>query len=592
VSLLKELPYIIVHRNLLSAVARMTTPVNFLSRACLHSVRRVSTFRTKALTAPDTDGPRSGRSFHTLKSAHKLLYPFTSEAPEITSTKNISGTTNKKYTSPDPFDPFDDADTLSATEREQFKRKLQATVPQRVTGSTRIGSKPPPEIPPNVSADQLETPEVMLTTLPNGVRVVSFETYAQFSTIGVFTEAGSRLETKNETGVTDLLETIAFGDNAAYTREQSFDMFQDWGGRIRMPVHQRDQLMYLMDLLRPNVSKAVHSLAQSICYPLFTDAEIEDAKMALEFKDKHRQPHERLSEAVQRSAYGADQQLGQPHYCPAEAIPLLTGDIARDYYRRQVLNNPKSMVVSGAGVEHDYLVEHVEKGFGHLQQQDSFISPLVPSIYKGGEDRQKVATEDGLTHVALSVGIGGWKSDDLVPVCVIQTLLGGGSAFSSGGPGKGMYSRLYRQVLHRYHWVESCLATQSLANEAGLWVISGATRPDKCREMVQVLAEQLARLSVDSVTDEELDRARNMLKNNVLTSLESRLIICEDLGRQICTYGHRENVAATMAKIEAVSKEDIRALAVRAMQNPPSIASVGDDLSTVPYHSELTSWFR
>jgi len=33
---------------------------------------------------------------------------------------------------------------------------------------------------------------------------------------------------------------------------------------------------------------------------------------------------------------------------------------------------------------------------------------------------------------------------DVVVECVMDTLLGGGSSFSAGGPGKGMYSRLYR----------------------------------------------------------------------------------------------------------------------------------------------------
>ena len=50
------------------------------------------------------------------------------------------------------------------------------------------------------------------------------------------------------------------------------------------------------------------------------------------------------------------------------------------------------------------------------------------------------------------------RDDDVVPVCVVDTLLGGGSSFSAGGPGKGMYSRLYREVLNAYAWVESANA--------------------------------------------------------------------------------------------------------------------------------------
>ena len=34
--------------------------------------------------------------------------------------------------------------------------------------------------------------------------------------------------------------------------------------------------------------------------------------------------------------------------------------------------------------------------------------------------------------------------DDLVGIVILQQLLGGGDSFSAGGPGKGMYTRLYK----------------------------------------------------------------------------------------------------------------------------------------------------
>ena len=39
------------------------------------------------------------------------------------------------------------------------------------------------------------------------------------------------------------------------------------------------------------------------------------------------------------------------------------------------------------------------------------------------------------------------QDDDYVKFCVLNTLMGGGGSFSAGGPGKGMYTRLYLQVL-------------------------------------------------------------------------------------------------------------------------------------------------
>lgn len=68
----------------------------------------------------------------------------------------------------------------------------------------------------------------------------------------------------------------------------------------------------------------------------------------------------------------------------------------------------------------------------------------------------------------------GWHDPDLVAMCVVQILLGGGDSFSAGGPGKGMYSRLYRELLNRYYWVEGAEAFVNLHNETGVLGIAGA----------------------------------------------------------------------------------------------------------------------
>jgi processing peptidase subunit alpha len=353
-------------------------------------------------------------------------------------------------------------------------------------------------------------------------------------------------------------------------------------------------------LLRPNVPQAMQLLSQVLTQPQFTLDEIQTAKQALEYQGMDLPPQLVLGEALQAAAYGSDQQLGQPHLCLQAPVGLehLTSDVVQAYWNRQFLSNPQGLVVAGAGVKHEDLVDLAGEYFGHLHQQpegaDSASMMAVPKtcVYRGGQDRRVLPTTDGLTHVAVGLHVGGWHSEDLVATCVLQTLLGGGNSFSAGGPGKGMYSRLYRQVLNRYPWSESAEAFTAFHDESGVWGISGSTFPHKAREMVQVFSEHLARLAVEPVSDEELSRARNMLKCNVLTQLESRLVLFEDLGRQILTYGKREDIHTTCARIDAVSQADVQALAANALTQPPCVAAVGDDVSQVPFQEEVAQWFR
>jgi processing peptidase subunit alpha len=73
-----------------------------------------------------------------------------------------------------------------------------------------------------------------------------------------------------------------------------------------------------------------------------------------------------------------------------------------------------------------------------------------------------------------------------------------------------------------------------------------------------------------------------MLKSNVLTQLESRLVLFEDMGRQILTYGYREDSKVMSQKIDNVTKEDLMDLVKRAVSNPPTSAAVGDNVDFLP----------
>lgn len=58
-------------------------------------------------------------------------------------------------------------------------------------------------------------------------------------------------------------------------------------------------------------------------------------------------------------------------------------------------------------------------------------------------------------------------------------MMGGGGSFSAGGPGKGMYSRLYLNVLNRYHWIYAATAYHHSYADSGLFCIHGSSHPSQ-----------------------------------------------------------------------------------------------------------------
>ncbi|ETI21456.1 hypothetical protein G647_07803 [Cladophialophora carrionii CBS 160.54] len=159
------------------------------------------------------------------------------------------------------------------------------------------------------------------------------------------------------------------------------------------------------------------------------------------------------------------------------------------------------------------------------------------------------------------------SSEDIYAQATLQTLLGGGGSFSAGGPGKGMYSRLYTNVLNQHGWVESCVAFNHSYTDSGLFGIAGACEPGRVGHMVDVICRELQALTLDSgfssLNLAEVNRAKNQLRFSLLMNLESRLVELEDLGRQVQVHGRKVGVKEMCEKIDALTVADLRRVATQ-----------------------------
>lgn len=124
-------------------------------------------------------------------------------------------------------------------------------------------------------------------------------------------------------------------------------------------------------------------------------------------------------------------------------------------------------------------------------------------------------------------------------MCVLNMMMGGGGSFSAGGPGKGMYTRLYTNVLNRYHWMFSATAYNHAYADTGLFCIHASAPPTHIREMVEVIVREMVAMAGE-VSEQELQRAKTQLKSMLLMNLESRPVVFEDIARQVLATGHRK----------------------------------------------------
>lgn len=170
-----------------------------------------------------------------------------------------------------------------------------------------------------------------------------------------------------------------------------------------------------------------------------------------------------------------------------------------------------------------------------------------------------------LSHIHIAFEAFPISSEDIYALATLQTLLGGGGSFSAGGPGKGMYSRLYTNVLNQHGWVESCVAFNHSYTDSGLFGISASCSPAKVTQMLEVMCRELQALTLESgyssLQPAEVNRAKNQLRSSLLMNLESRMVELEDLGRQVQVHGRKVGVKEMCRKIDELTVQDLKRVA-------------------------------
>lgn len=144
-----------------------------------------------------------------------------------------------------------------------------------------------------------------------------------------------------------------------------------------------------------------------------------------------------------------------------------------------------------------------------------------------------------LAHVVIGLEGTSHQDPDFVASCVLNLMMGGGGSFSAGGPGKGMYTRLYTNVLNQYHWMYSATASNHVYSDSGLFCIHVSAPPQHIQNAVKVITREMVAMAAEPGS-EELRRAKTQLQSVLLMNLEARPVVFEDIGRQVLATGSRK----------------------------------------------------
>lgn len=414
-------------------------------------------------------------------------------------------------------------------------------------------------------------PETRVTTLSNGLRVATEDYGLPTCTVGIWIDAGSRFESEKTNGTAHFLEHMAFKGTSRRTQTDLELEVENMGAHLNAYT-SREQTVYYAKAFSKDLPKAVDILSDILQNSTLGEAEIERERGVIlrEMQEVETNLQEVVFDHLHSTAYQGTP-LGRTILGPSENIKSITAKNLRDYINTHY-KAPRMVLAAAGGVNHDELVKLAEQHFGGLSSDNNTeVQSLQPCRFTGSEIR--VRDDDyRLAHVAISVEGTSWSDADTIPLMVASTLIGSWDRSMASGGNLG--SRL-AQASGKYNLCHSFQAFNTCYADTGLWGVYFVTDRMKIDDFMMALQDEWIKLCTQ-VTEGEVQRAKNLLRTNMLLQLDGSTAICEEIGRQHLVYNRRLPLQELDERIEAVNANVIRQVCMKHIYDKcPAVAGVG-----------------
>ncbi|WP_291298073.1 pitrilysin family protein [Elioraea sp.] len=403
------------------------------------------------------------------------------------------------------------------------------------------------------------TDTIRTTRLPSGLTVVT-ETMPHVGTVslGAYVAAGTRHERPEENGASHFLEHMAFKGTARRSAAKIAEEIEDVGGHLNAYT-ARERTAYYAKVLKEDAPLAADIIADILQHSVFDAEELERERGVIlqEIGQANDTPDDIVFDHFQTTAY-PDQPMGLPTLGTEDVIKAMPREALVSYMRQHY--TPHRVVVAAAGaITHEAMLDLVAQHFTALPE-GSADAPL-PARYAGGEFRE--AQELDQVHLVLGFPSMAYDDPQYHAGLLLSTLLGG-----------GMSSRLFQEVREKRGLVYAISSFLSPYVDGGTFGIYAGTGEKEVAELVPVVLGELAAVQ-QAVTEDELRRAKAQVKASLLMSLESTSSRCEQIAHHIHTWGRVIPMEESLAKLAAVTTDDVAAAARKMFRAAPTLAAVG-----------------
>ncbi|MFT8972963.1 M16 family metallopeptidase [Zymomonas mobilis] len=380
--------------------------------------------------------------------------------------------------------------------------------------------------------------------------------------VGLYSNVGARSEPDRYSGLAHMVEHMVFKGAAGRNARMIAEAAENCGGQLNAWT-ARDHTVFQARMLSEYWDLGLELVADLVRSPTLDGEELEREKGVVlsELGESYDTPDDIIHDYLQSVAF-KDQALGRPVLGNETSIKAIDRPALSQWVKQYY--QPEGFVLAAAGkIDEDAFLKMAESRFSDWGKGQ----PLAVEKAKFTTGRYDDHRDSDQTHIAL--GYRGFSYQDIRShaSALLASILGG-----------GMSSRLFQILREEEGLVYSVYSWSQSWIETGIFgIYCAADKKDASKALT--LIRQIMADTVESVSEEELQRAKAQARAGLLMNLEGVAARCDHLGRQIQIHNRIVNPSEVVEWIDAVSLDDIRSVGQYSLSQGEALASVGDGLT-------------
>ena len=394
-----------------------------------------------------------------------------------------------------------------------------------------------------------------LEELENGLRVATLPmTHMESVAVGIWIRAGGRFEEAKNNGISHLLEHLLFKGTANRDMMTIKQEIEGRGGSFN-GFTSEEHTCYLVKVLAKDAELGLDILSDMVLHPKLDEEEmvkekdviVEEINMYKDIPSHY--VHEILAEMM-----WPDQPLGMPLAGTVESVKAITRSDLLKY--KAAHYNPKNILVVSTGkIEEKELSMLSQKYF-----RDAAAGPVSKfqkvDLLQREQELKLITKDTEQTHMALGFQAVDRFSPDKHVLSLINIILGA-----------NMSSRLFHIVRDEMALCYEISSSIRRYEDCGAFVVSAGVDNKKLVRALEIILRELGRMRKEPVTKGELSRAKEYYRGQLLFALEDTMSHMLWLGEKIISGEKDFSVKSILARIEAVTPEDMMRIANDMLKN-------------------------